>query len=87
MEHHRHCYEVNLALVECLELLGLHFVGKNTGVSGKRMEVVKLDKSVHPYFVGAQFHPEFMSRPEKPSPVFLGLLQEIKRQKTLAVAH
>jgi CTP synthase len=45
------------------------------------MEVIELDKAVHPYFVGAQYHPEFTSRPENPNPLFLGLLQEIKRHK------
>ena len=81
MERHRHRYEVNPKWVDELESLGLHFVGKNTDSSGERMEVVELDSSVHPYFVGAQFHPEFTSRPEKPNPFFMGLLQEIKRQK------
>jgi CTP synthase len=85
MERHRHRYEVNPALVHRLEKLGLQFVGKNTDASGERMEVIELDESVHPYFVGAQFHPEFTSRPEKPNPLFLGLLQEIKRQKGLPV--
>ena len=81
MERHRHRYEVNPDWVNTLEPLGLHFVGKNTDASGERMEVVELDREVHPYFVGAQFHPEFTSRPEKPNPLFLGLLQQIKKQK------
>jgi len=80
MERHRHRYEVNPALVDRLESLGLRFSGKNTDASGERMEVVELDKSDHPYFVAAQFHPEFTSRPEKPNPLFLGLLQQIKRE-------
>lgn len=81
MERHRHRYEVNPLVAKKLESLSLHFVGKNTDASGERMEVIELDKSKHPYFIGAQFHPEFTSRPEKPNPMFLGLLQEIKRQK------
>jgi len=80
MERHRHRYEVNPALVDRLESLGLRFSGKNADASGERMEVIELDKSVHPYFVAAQFHPEFTSRPEKPNPLFLGLLQQIKKQ-------
>jgi CTP synthase len=87
MERHRHRYEVNPLVVERLESLGLHFVGKNTDGSGERMEVIELDESVHPYFVGAQFHPEFTSRPEKPNPLFLGLLQEIKKQIGLGVGQ
>jgi len=38
---------------------------------GERMEIVEL--ASHPFFVGTQFHPEFKSRPRKPSPPFLGL--------------
>ena len=84
MERHRHRYEVNPAIVELLEEVGLQFVGKNTDHSGERMEVVELPEHIHPYFVGAQFHPEFTSRPEKPNPLFLGLLQHIKTQKAAA---
>jgi len=80
MERHRHRYEVNPALVERLESLGLRFSGKNADASGERMEVIELDQSVHPYFVASQFHPEFTSRPEKPNPLFLGLLQQVQRQ-------
>mmetsp|Transcript_11687 Transcript_11687/g.16586 ORF Transcript_11687/g.16586 Transcript_11687/m.16586 type:complete len:424 (+) Transcript_11687:1028-2299(+) len=76
-ERHRHRYEVNPAFVTDLDAAGLHFVGRNTDESGDRMEVIELDKSVHPYYVAAQFHPEFTSRPEKPNPLFLGLLQAV----------
>jgi CTP synthase len=69
MERHRHRYEVNPKIASKLEELGLHFVGKNTDASGERMEVIELAKEVHPYFAGAQFHPEFTSRPEKPNPL------------------
>ena len=78
MERHRHRYEVNPDVVNDLEAAGLKFVGKNTDGSGERMEVIELDENVHPYFVAAQFHPEFTSRPEEPSPLFLGLLQAAK---------
>jgi len=81
MERHRHRYEVNPSLVDRLESLGLHFSGKNTDKSGERMEVIELSRSYHPYFIATQFHPEFTSRPEKPSPLFLGLLEKIKEQK------
>jgi len=78
MERHRHRYEVNPVIVNDLEGAGLHFVGRNTDSSGERMEVVELNEKQHPYFVGAQFHPEFTSRPGKPNPLFLGLLQASK---------
>ena len=78
MERHRHRYEVNPAMVSRLEHAGLQFVGRNTDRSGERMEVVELDRDTHPFFVAAQFHPEFTSRPELPNPLFLGLLQACK---------
>jgi len=77
-ERHRHRYEVNPALVPDLEAAGLHFVGRNTDGSGERMEVIELDESTHPYFVASQFHPEFTSRPERPNPLFHGLLEASK---------
>ncbi|KAM0946049.1 putative CTP synthase (glutamine hydrolyzing) [Dioscorea sansibarensis] len=69
-ERHRHRYEVNPDMVEELEEAGLSFVGKDE--TGKRMEIIELP--THPYFVGVQFHPEFKSRPGKPSALFLGLI-------------
>lgn len=79
MERHRHRYEVNPEVVNDLEAAGLKFVGTNADGNGERMEVVELGKDVHPFFLGAQFHPEFTSRPEMPSPLFLGLLQAAKQ--------
>lgn len=69
-ERHRHRYEVNPAYVAELERAGLKFVGKDT--TGKRMEVIEFPD--HPYFVGVQFHPEYISRPLKPSPPYMGLI-------------
>ena len=69
-ERHRHRYEVNPDIIEEIESAGLKFVGKDE--TGQRCEIFELDG--HPYFVGVQYHPEFKSRPGKPSPPFLGLL-------------
>ncbi|XP_019160384.1 PREDICTED: CTP synthase-like isoform X2 [Ipomoea nil] len=69
-ERHRHRYEVNPEMVEQLEAAGLCFTGKDE--SGRRMEIFEL--SNHSYFVGVQFHPEFKSRPGKPSALFVGLI-------------
>ncbi|XP_053562059.1 CTP synthase 2 [Bombina bombina] len=69
-ERHRHRYEVNPELAHQFEVKGLKFVGHDT--EGQRMEVIELED--HPYFVGVQFHPEFSSRPMKPSPAYLGLM-------------
>ncbi|AQK97038.1 CTP synthase [Zea mays] len=69
-ERHRHRYEVNPDMVPDFERAGLQFVGKDE--SGKRMGIIELPS--HKFFIGAQFHPEFKSRPGKPSPLFLGLI-------------
>jgi len=70
-ERHRHRYEVNPDLIEAIEAAGLVFVGKDE--SGQRCEIFELKD--HPYYVGVQYHPEFKSRPNRPSPPFLGLLR------------
>lgn len=69
-ERHRHRWEVNPAYVETLESAGLNFIGRDD--SGKRMEILELKD--HPYFVGVQFHPEYLSRVLRPSKPFLGLV-------------
>uniref|UniRef100_A0A3B5ALP4 CTP synthase n=1 Tax=Stegastes partitus TaxID=144197 RepID=A0A3B5ALP4_9TELE len=69
-ERHRHRFEVNPDLKSHFEEKGFRFVGED--VEGERMEVIELDD--HQYFVGVQYHPEFTSRPIKPSPPYLGLL-------------
>ncbi|TYG86659.1 hypothetical protein ES288_A13G151300v1 [Gossypium darwinii] len=69
-ERHRHRYEVNPDMISQLEAAGLSFVGRDE--SGRRMEIVELPS--HPYFIGVQFHPEFKSRPGKPSALFSGLI-------------
>ena len=75
MERHRHRYEVNPALVPRLEEAGLDFVGRNTDASGERMEVCEMKKEHHPYFMAAQFHPEFTSRPRGGHPLFTGYIK------------
>ena len=70
-ERHRHRYEVNPDLIEKIEASGLVYVGKDE--TGKRCEIMELNG--HPYYVGTQYHPEFKSRPGRPSPPFLGLLK------------
>ena len=69
-ERHRHRYEVNPDFIERIEEAGLKYVGKDE--TGQRCEIMELDG--HPYFVGTQYHPEFKSRPGRPSPPYLGLL-------------
>ena len=67
-ERHRHRYEVNPKYIEKLEEAGMVF----SGVSPDRtlMEIVELPRDMHPFFLGTQFHPEFLARPLKPHPLF-----------------
>ncbi|KAG0174509.1 CTP synthase ura7 [Apophysomyces sp. BC1034] len=69
-ERHRHRYEVNPEVVSKIEEKGLKFIGKDE--TGERMEIVELDD--HPFFVGCQYHPEYLTRPLKPAPLFRGLI-------------
>ena len=65
-ERHRHRFEVNPEYIEKLENAGLVFSGKSP--DGRLMEIAELPKSVHPFFLGTQFHPEFLARPLSPHP-------------------
>jgi CTP synthase len=71
-ERHRHRYEVNNAYRERLEAAGLHCTGLSP--DGRLVEFVELARDVHPYFVATQAHPEFLSRPTRPHPLFHGLV-------------
>jgi len=66
---HRHRYEVNPAYIDELESGEMQFSGE----SGKRMEILEMNN--HPFFFGTQFHPEFRSRPDRPSPPFVSLIK------------
>jgi CTP synthase len=71
MERHRHRYEVNNAYRDRLAEGGMIFSGLSP--DGLLVEIVELPK--HPYFIAAQFHPEFRSRPTTPHPLFHGLVR------------
>jgi CTP synthase len=84
-ERHRHRYEVANAFRDRLAAAGLRFSG--TSPDGRLVEYVELPADVHPYFVGTQAHPEFLSRPTRPHPLFAGLVGAAldTRQEQLAV--
>ncbi len=65
---HRHRYEVNNDYRARLEEAGL--VVSGTSPDGRLVEYVELPRSLHPFFVGTQAHPEFTSRPTRPQPLF-----------------
>lgn len=70
MERHRHRYEVNPKLIPAIEKKGLQFVGRDE--TGARMELLELQD--HKFFVGTQYHPEYLSKVLDPSRPFLGLV-------------
>ena len=69
-ERHRHRYEINPKYIAELEEGGLKFVGHDE--DNLRMEIAELVG--HNYYIATQFHPEYLSRPLKPAPPFLGLI-------------
>jgi len=77
-ERHRHRWEVNPKYIAKLEKAGLIFSGKSP--EGKLMEIAELPKSEHPFFLGAQFHPEFKSSPLKSHPLFLEFVKAAKER-------
>ena len=72
-ERHRHRYEVNSDYIAMLEKAGLVFSGKS--LDGSLCEIAELPKTVHPFFLGTQFHPEFKSRPLAPHKLFLAFVE------------
>lgn len=74
-ERHRHRYEFNNDYRESMHIKGLNFVG--TSPDGELVEIVEYPKNK--YFVGCQFHPEFKSRPDRPHPLFIGLIKNCKK--------
>ena len=87
LERHRHRYEVNPVYIEMLEKAGLVFSGKSP--DGTLMEIAELPRKKHPFFLGTQFHPEFLARPLAPHPLFTEFMRAAKgrnkKQKTAAL--
>jgi CTP synthase len=79
-QRHRHRYEVNLELRPRIEEAGL--VVSGTSPDGRLVEIVELPD--HPFFVAAQFHPEFLSRPTRPEPLFREFVRAVVARQ---VAH
>jgi CTP synthase len=72
-ERHRHRYEVNNDYREAIAKTGLKFSGLSP--DQHLVEFVELPLDLHPYYVGTQAHPEFLSRPTRAHPLFAGLIK------------
>ncbi|GJM57757.1 CTP synthase [Erysipelotrichaceae bacterium OPF54] len=80
-ERHRHRYEFNNFYRAEFEHNGMLI----TGTSPDKQLVEAIEFADHPYYVGVQYHPEFKSRPNRPHPLFLGLIESAiayKKEKT-----
>jgi CTP synthase len=72
-ERHRHRFELNNNFRQPLQEAGMVFSGLSP--DGKLVEIAELAN--HPFMVGTQFHPEFLSRPNRPHPLFVAFLQAV----------
>ena len=75
-ERHRHRFEYNNEYKEKLEKAGL--ICSGVSPDGNLVEIVEI--STHPYFIAGQFHPELKSRPNRPAPLFVGLIKAAKER-------
>ncbi len=76
-ERHRHRYEFNDDYTEKLEKMGL-IISARSKQEGL-VEIIELDRSVHPFYMGTQGHPEYKSYPGKPHPIFVGFIKACKK--------
>lgn len=82
-ERFRHRYEVDPKYIDQLEEGGLLFSGRHP--QHPIMQILELPRDKHPYYVAAQFHPELTSRPLRPQPMFVGLVEAaLSHQKSRA---
>ncbi len=79
VERHRHRFEFNNHYGEPLKAAGLHISGVSD--DGNLVEVVELPESVHPWFIGCQFHPEFTSTPRDGHPLFRGFVKAARAHR------
>ena len=70
-ERHRHRFELNQKYLKRFEENGMHFTAFSD--NGRRAEIMELDG--HPFYMGTQFHPEYVSRPERPEPIYVAFVK------------
>lgn len=84
-ERHRHRYEVNNDFRELLIEKGMVVSGVSPDY--RLVEMIELPQDVHPFFIATQAHPEFKSRPNRPHPLFTGLVKAAVARKQKATAE
>ena len=78
-ERHRHRWEFNNRYRTAATEKGLNFSGLSP--DGRLVEIAELDRTLHPWMLGTQFHPEFLSRPNRPHPLFVAFLRAAMDRK------
>ncbi|MEM3573508.1 MAG: gamma-glutamyl-gamma-aminobutyrate hydrolase family protein, partial [Nitrososphaeria archaeon] len=82
-ERHRHRYEINPKYWNVLQEAGMVFSGFSEDM--RRVEIIELKD--HPFYMASQYHPEFVSRPGKPDPIFRGFVEaSLMRRKSIGVS-
>lgn len=79
-ERHRHKYECNELYVEKMQKSGFKVTGRNP--DSKLVEIMELEESLHPFFMGTQFHGEFKSTLTSPHPLFVGFVEKCYEKHT-----
>jgi CTP synthase len=80
-ERHRHRFELNNAYREVLSEAGMRFSGLSP--DKRLVEIAELED--HPFMLATQFHPEFLSRPNRPHPLFVAYLEAVRKQAGISV--
>ncbi|MGW8250758.1 MAG: CTP synthase [Anaerolineales bacterium] len=80
-ERHRHRFEFNNAYRESLQKAGMSYSGLSP--DGRLVEIAELRD--HPFMLGTQFHPEFLSRPNRPHPLFVAFLEAVRQRAAVEV--
>jgi CTP synthase len=75
-ERHRHRFELNNTYRDILQQNGMRLSGISP--DGRLVEIAELEN--HPFMLGTQFHPEFLSRPNRPHPLFVAFLRAVKKR-------
>jgi len=72
---HRHRFELNQSYMDRFEAAGMRFSAFSDG--GRRAEILELPE--HPFYMGTQYHPEYLSRPEAPEPIFMAFMRAARK--------
>ena len=81
VERHRHRFEFNNAYREVLQQAGMRYSGLSP--DGRLVEIAEF--ADHPFMLGTQFHPEFLSRPNRPHPLFVAFLEAVRERAGLTI--